>query len=367
MADFYLDMSLAPSDLVYPAMSQAERNAFCPTAPWYTAPVIIGGSGGSGTRGSVLLLQRLGVSIVCEDKDLLDPDVLGAGHCNPAEDFDLLQGKDSYRAPLVWLSGGGPDNSSCAATDAQMAELLAGGRAGEKRRRAQAVLSNATGAGSSANPARCEPRQACSLSRRLADLRRAVRPPFRRRLRWGMKNPHYTYMQKWLLRAFPCLVYVHTMRGLPEMVRTSEHLGHRLAEAAEFGLLPAGLGLSAPQPRLQAWLAGYLIKVNYGLARWGSRCLPGRMAFLPVMRVARCLSASCEAHHAAVLAALLDLEPNATRQQLHGYATDSHKVVLQAHIDAGKLPLAVAMKDGAKLRWPPGVDTLCGTAFCECE
>ena len=42
-------------------MTPTERASFCQRAPWWTAPVIVGGSGGSGTRGSVLLLQRLGV------------------------------------------------------------------------------------------------------------------------------------------------------------------------------------------------------------------------------------------------------------------------------------------------------------------
>jgi len=32
-----------------------------------------------------------------------------------------------------------------------------------------------------------------------------------------MKNPHFTYMHKWLLRAFPCMAYVHTVRELPQL------------------------------------------------------------------------------------------------------------------------------------------------------
>ena len=43
----------------------------CANAPWYTAPVIVGGSGGSGTRGVALLLEALGVAMACMTPDFL--------------------------------------------------------------------------------------------------------------------------------------------------------------------------------------------------------------------------------------------------------------------------------------------------------
>ena len=155
-------------DLMYPIMTQDARNAFCPSAPWWTAPVIVGGSGGSGTRGSALLLSRLGVGMTCEDS-ILDPNVISERkHCNDAHDFDLIKKSAGIvgRAPsLVWIVGGA-NTSSCAVTDAQCSSLL---------------FSHA------------QPR---NMSSALINLRRAVLPRYQRNLRWGMKNPHFTYMHK---------------------------------------------------------------------------------------------------------------------------------------------------------------------------
>ena len=113
-------------DLMYPIMTQDARNAFCPSAPWWTAPVIVEGSGGSGTRGSALLLSRLGVGMTCEDS-ILDPNVISERkHCNDAHDFDFIKKSAARagRAPsLVWIVGGA-NTSSCAVTDAQCSSLL---------------------------------------------------------------------------------------------------------------------------------------------------------------------------------------------------------------------------------------------------
>ena len=90
--------------LVYPHMPPPERAAFCARAPWWTAPVIVGGSGGSGTRGAVLLLQQLGVGMACEDAifdtKLFDP----ATHCNRAKDFDLMGGRRQRMPPKTNVS-----------------------------------------------------------------------------------------------------------------------------------------------------------------------------------------------------------------------------------------------------------------------
>ena len=44
---------------------------------------------------------------------------------------------------------------------------------------------------------------------RLTALRASILPAYRQPLRWGMKNPHSTYILSLLLRYFPCLACVH--------------------------------------------------------------------------------------------------------------------------------------------------------------
>ena len=111
---------------------------------------------------------------------------------------------------------------------------------------------------------------------------------------------------------------MHTLRNLPEMVRNMDHIIGRMDEAATYGHLDAtmasrlGVNLAAshhdasqPPTRAKAttesslsarqvWLAGYLIKVNGGLAAWGHRCLPTQqLTYLATMRLARCSSDEC--------------------------------------------------------------------------
>ena len=216
------------NELVYPAMTPTERASFCQSAPWWTAPVIVGGSGGSGTRGSVLLLQRLGVGMACEDpifdSSVLDP----ASHCNRAKDFDLLGGKRQRAPPLVWLTKN-RSSSGCVVGDEAVARLLAELKASPDEK--------------GLSPAR------------LLALRSGLRREHRRPLRWGMKNPHSTYLLQLLLRLFPCLAYVHTMRGLPEMVRNMDHVLSRMDEAASYGHLPPAVTQAGRDGRQACLLA----------------------------------------------------------------------------------------------------------------
>ena len=352
---------------LYPALTEAQRAAFCPSAPWWTAPVIIGGSGGSGTRGSVLLMQRLGVAIACEDPSMLDEVIIGEGHCNSARDFGLLSGEMTRPPPLVWLADG-PDISTCTASDDQMASLLGlvdqGDQGALSVKYADAVPQNVING-------RCLKRENCSVAQRLLDLRSAVRPQFRKPLRWGMKNPHFTYMQKWLLRAFPCLVYVHTMRDMDEMIREAEHWPHRVNEAELFGMRPDGHDLpsasrdNSHSPEGQAWLKAFLLQENDGLTRWASRCMPAQIIYLPVMRLARCISLACEAYHATRLARMLRLEPSATFAKVQEYTQASHAIVVEARKQASKKPLW-ANRNGELVEWPSKLLGLCGWAFCSC-
>lgn len=351
---------------LYPALTEAQRAAFCPSAPWWTAPVIIGGSGGSGTRGSALLMQRLGVAIACEDPALFDEGILGEGHCNPARDFGLLSGAMTRPPPLVWLANG-PDISTCIASDDQMASLLGEVDQGDQGARG---VKDVGVIPQNVSSRRCQQREDCSVAQRLLDLRRAVRPQFRRQHRWGMKNPHFTYMHKWLLRAFPCLVYAHTMRDMEEMIREAEHWPHRLNEAEFFGMRPDGRELpsasrdSSHSPEGQAWLRAFLLLENDGLTRWASRCMPAQIIYLPMMRLARCISTPCMQFHAMRLARMLRLEPSATLARVKEYVQASHVVVVDAHLRAAKKPLWMRAE---LAEWPSKLLGLCGWGFCSCD
>jgi len=316
-------------------MTQSERDKFCPSAPWWTAPVIIGGSGGSGTRGSAMLMHRLGVGIACEHS-ILDPSIVSEQqHCNTAKDFDLLSGKQRRTPSLVWIVGGA-NSSSCAVTDTLCSSLFSDAR--------------------------------LNTSSDLVNLRRAVLPQYRKRLRWGMKNPHFTYMHKWLVRVFPCMVYVHTMRGVPEMVRNGDHLNNRFVEAASFGLLPHNLTkLHRVSATVQSWLADYLLLVNSGLAWWASRCMPHQIVYLPVMKMSRCITDSCSAFHAEQLARVLRLHPNETLRQVQAFAVASHEVTLRSHTEALTRPLLIKQERVELLRWPPPLSMLSGEGSCKCK
>jgi hypothetical protein len=116
------------------------------------------------------------------------------------------------------------------------------------------------------------------------------------------------------------------------MVRNMDHIVTRIDEAATYGYLHAtmasrlgvnlnmsGHGLVSQPTRVkvttasgvgirQVWLASYLIRVNGGLAAWGHRCLPAhQLAYLAVMKLARCPSDSCTAFVARDLSHVLRL------------------------------------------------------------
>lgn len=152
----------------------------CDNAPWYTAPVIVGGSGGSGTRGVAMLLEALGVGMACLTKDFLMPAAQQNGEtpctdlkCNSAADCGLISSFRTGRAvgghgAISWLRLGKRNGTaSCDAVDenalhdalSRSVDGLCGGTKDEALRR----------------------------------LRDAVNPRYRAPLRWGLKNPHATY------------------------------------------------------------------------------------------------------------------------------------------------------------------------------
>ena len=59
--------------------------------------------------------------------------------------------------------------------------------------------------GSLLNDLEAKPSEKGFSMERLTALRAAIRPAYRQPLRWGMKNPHSTYILGLLLRYFPCL------------------------------------------------------------------------------------------------------------------------------------------------------------------
>ena len=128
-------------------------------------------------------------------------------------------------------------------------------------------------------------------------VRSAVRPQYRKPLRWGLKNPHSTYYVN-VLRAtvFPCLVYVNTVRDLDGLVSASKHFGSRVQEAMRFGVLGekegdalARLAEATPKLRttvaMQAFYGGFVRDVNLNLEAWLRRCLPGRSVHVPLQRM----------------------------------------------------------------------------------
>ena len=67
----------------------------CENAPWYQAPVIVGGSGGSGTRGVALLLESLGVRMACVGEPLV------GSSCRPESgEAGQLEKQPAFQSPL---------------------------------------------------------------------------------------------------------------------------------------------------------------------------------------------------------------------------------------------------------------------------
>lgn len=190
--------------------------AACEQAPWWTSPVILSGSGGSGTRGAAMLLDRLGVRIACVDESrprLFDPAVCNVT-CNSAGDCKLI---NSFYDPslsflhISWL--GRRADASCGVHDHHALNLTM-----ERQ-----------------IPFSCNGTRAAAF----LGIRESVRPEYRKRLRWGMKNPHATYFANVLREFFPCMVMVNTIRDLAEMGKSMKHYYSRVQEAKRLGWISA--------------------------------------------------------------------------------------------------------------------------------
>jgi hypothetical protein len=305
-----------------PFMDTGTRSEVCRDAPWWVAPVIVGGSGGSGTRGSVLALARLGVGMACSGT-LFDVRAFNeTEYCNRASDFSWLGGRLWRHSWLVqtepiqeWKQGAlEPNLTNCSAPDNVALEV-------DQERGTD-----------------------------LLGMRRAVMPPFRERWRWGMKNPHATYELNVLLRFFPCMVYVNTMRDISEMARKLDHFSHRTNEAHSLGwpiAPPPGSSVAS----VQQWYAEHVYHVNLAVASWASTCMPpNSVVYLPAMNAARCSSAACNDHLAASLSSALMIEEGHVREQLGAYAQSSQPICKLAHDEAMQVVLEMDMR--RLPRWP---------------
>lgn len=352
------------------------------TTPWYDAPVIVGGSGGSGTRGVVLLLERLGVRMACIDHDNLGGNLTDANlcelPCNAASDCALISSFRAADAEVAWPrrtnftalidedgGGGRPTAAALAPCDEP---LRAGDVAGFERIASASPLAPARGCGAN---------KAEALLRRLRD---AIRAPHRVPLRWGLKNPHSTYYVNVLRAAFPCMVYVNTVRDVKEMARTAKHYTSRVHEAVRFGYLSARegdallvsgeaagkggtflSGASAPTAREQTrqqhlaarttFYARYVRDVNLGVAEWTARCMPGRAVHLPLQRMvalAPRAPACVRDAVAAPLARALRMDAARVLNVTRAFAAESLPLVLASIAEARRTAprLALLAKGG---------------------
>lgn len=300
-------------------LMEGASSTSCDNAPWWTAPVIVGGSGGSGTRGVVLLLEQLGVRMACINGP--KPLLLNASTCNmtcnSAADCKLLS---SFRTTSPY---------QLSFLHANHTRTLGGARAcGADEALLRQSLDTPSSNGCGGTKA-----QAMRL------VQSAVLPQYRRPLRWGMKNPHATYFANAWRQLFPCMVMVNTVRDLSELARGMKHFYSRVQEAHHIGYISQAAAesltggrpskrilraaLAPPQaaddaargrrantaaasdtkslerrsggalvtPRVerrytpQSFYVEYVRRVNLGLARWATICLPSRIVHLPLQRI----------------------------------------------------------------------------------
>ena len=196
-------------------------------------------------------------------------------------------------------------------------------------------------------------------------LRHAVNPKYRKRLRWGLKNPHATYYANALRKVFPCMVYVNTMRDLDVLVRSSKHFDSRVTEAVRYGLLPEASmrHVHASPAASQRFLASFLRKVNGGLDRWLERCMPQRFVHVSLQRLVVRGHATDDRPDAAadlcfvtvvrpLLRALEMRESPRTLNATRSFLRRSLPTVTASLSEAAKQPLRIGMAEGGGLAWP---------------
>jgi hypothetical protein len=365
-----------------PLRRRAYFTAHCSNAPWYLAPVIVGGSGGSGTRGVAMLLEELGVRMACIGQPSLTDPAVCKLPCNAAADCGVINsflGEGLDR--LAWCRSNFT-RASAPCDDVERAALR--------------------GAANLSSPAlaRCGGSKADALQH---ILRKAVRPQFRRPRRWGFKNPHSTYYVNILrakyfpVRAAPasapappsrtqssggvvsvprqCLVYINTVRDLDEMLRTAKHFGPRVKEARRFGVLDEATSVrlgaigeavgrrhrsdALDEPDLLAMQTfyGHFVKsVNLGLEAWAGRCLPGRTVHVPLQRMVALAprAPGCARHVALQLAAALSLDAAEVVNVTRAFAAKSLQIVVASRDQGREQRTRMLVREPSLLSWPTG-------------
>ena len=162
---------------------------------WIQAPVVIGGTGGSGTRGVVESLQRMGIYVAPLDKRLKES-CLNAemdNHCM-SNSLYLVPGSPDY---LSWLRD----------LECRRAQFL-----GEP-----ACLKLNYGARQYVNSI-----------------------PMKNRYphRWGWKHPKTSYQMMTLIAMYPELLFIHVVRNPLDMAAT--HYQHIFQRAGEFMAMHGG-------------------------------------------------------------------------------------------------------------------------------
>ena len=178
---------------------------------WKQSPVIISGTGGSGTRGVVDVLSRMGI------------------YLHPDPSTDLF--KETYNGPAL-------DNVVMYPESGHLIGMTDDGR----------FAGPSYDTWLRSGP--CEPRpeaEPLRLGKAGHDFLNSVPFANRRPLRWGWKNPKAIFHLEMLLAVYPGAVLVHVVRHPLDMASSQwEHLQNR---AAEFTHLQVTTPSQFPSPR----------------------------------------------------------------------------------------------------------------------
>jgi len=333
----------------------------CDAPAWDIAPVIVGGSGGSGTRGTAMLLDRLGVQMACTSSPaLVDRSLCSMrSSCNDADDCSL---GNSFIARLSWVR----DN------------FTVFGRLPSNEEACDGVVDREL-LSESLNTSRddlCGGSRAAALSL----LRTAVYPDYRRPLRWGFKNPHTTYfVNVWMRNLFPCAVFVNTVRDVDELTRERKHFDHRVREAARFGMINEDVADMLSRDNKMAWrrtsattqsqlmehapllrrvndfYSTFVRTVNVRLAMWAHFCVSAqRVVHVPLQRVVALASRSpaCLEAVAHSLAGALRLDRAFVLNVTAHFAASSLSLVQKSLAEGHKLAPDLFVSSSVDVGWP---------------
>ena len=188
------------------------------TCEWYQAPVVIGGTGGSGTRGVVDHAQSRGVFILGTDAQACKP--------NDAMDTKCIEGCTLPGVPkslTAYVEGTVVDGAKIPPPNSTR---------------------NVAGA--------------CRDPDRAMRALREIPESNQKAWGWGWKHPKTMYRVAELRAVFPCLHYVHVMRDPRDMAAAYlEHVDYRAAEIMQVALAQ---GCAPKNGTTPAWAAACLCR-----------------------------------------------------------------------------------------------------------